>query len=375
MRTTVPFLTSEVFLKVITVACLLLALLRVPLSAQTETKLLMPFDQMEFEPDKREKALTVTREYQAKERELKANTTLPGGERQKQITANYHAYLKKMEGLLNREQREKARMMLVENDIKGLRARPAMPRFFDQLGLNEEQIAKAKDLNLQQRIRTQTLYHTPGYTPEERGEENKSINQDFEKKFNEVLTPDQRTKWAELKKRWAVATNFPVPPLYQKLGLNVGQTEKLKMLLYERQMKMDAVNKNQSLGPEARQQQIAAINDEADKNAMALLNKEQRVRVDDLMREANYQMPPVFAQLGLDEAQQAKLKETLLWQGREIALLRQDAKLTTEQRQARLKEINMELQTRLLAFLTTQQQTRLVTLLSEMQQKAQTPKP
>ena len=356
--------------------CCLLALWCVPSAGQTgATTLLAPFNQVEFESAKREKALVATQEYQAKEQELKDNTALPNAERQKQRTANYYAYLKKMEGLLNKEQREKARTMLVENDVRALRQKPALPRYYDQLGLSEEQAAKAKDLNLQQRIKTQTVYHTGSFSPESRAEENKYINEEFTKKFNDLLTPEQRTKLADVRKQASVLAAIPVPPMYQKLGLNAAQTDKLKLILLERQTKLDALSKDQSLTLETRQPQINALNLEADKNAQALLNKEQKLKLEDLLREANYKMPPFYAQLDLTTEQQAKLKEAILWQAHEAAVLKQDTTLSTEQRQQRLDQIGEELQIRFNAFMTPEQQTKFKTLLREMQQKSQTQKP
>lgn len=332
-----------------------------------EPALLWPFNQVEIDPGKRAKALTATQEYQDKDKELKANTALPGGERQKQLTANYHAYLKKMEGQLSKDQREKARTLLVEKDVKGLRDKPALPRFYEQLGLSEEQAAKAKDLNLQQRIKTQTLYHSGNYAADERAEESKYISEEFTKKFNDLLTPDQRTKLAELRKQAAVIAAIQLPPLYQKLGLNATQTDKLKQLLFDSQNKMAALNKDASLTPEARQQQSAALNNEANKSAEALLNKDQKLKLDDFIREANYRMPPFYAQLDLTPEQQTKLKEAILWQAHEAAVLKADAKLTPEQRQERQLKINEGVQERFNAFMTPEQLTKLNTLLRERQ--------
>ena len=50
--------------------------------------LLFPFNEVEIEAAKQEKALTATQEYQAKEKEIKANTALPNNERYTQNTAN-----------------------------------------------------------------------------------------------------------------------------------------------------------------------------------------------------------------------------------------------------------------------------------------------
>lgn len=346
-----------------------------PTQAAGEPALLWPFNQVEFDPAKRAKALTATQEYQDKDKELKANTTLPGGERQKQITANYHAYLKKMEGQLSKEQREKARTMLVEKDVKGLRDKPALPRFYDQLGLSEEQATKVKELNLQQRLKTQTLYHSGNYSPTERTEESKYLSEEFTKKFNDLLTPEQRTTLADVRKQAAVIAAIQLPPLYQKLGLNATQTDKMKQLLFDSQNKMAALNKDTSLTPEARQQQAAVLNNEANKNAEALLNKDQKLKLDDFIREANYRMPPFYTQLDLTTEQQTKLKEAILWQAHEVAVLKLDTKLTPEQRQERQLKINEGVQERFNAFMTPEQLTRLNTLLREMQAKPQGQKP
>ena len=163
--------------------------------------------------------------------------------------------------------------------------------------------------------------------------------------------------------------------MYQKLGLNAAQTDKLKLILLERQTKLDALSKDQSLTLETRQPQINALNLEADKNAQALLNKEQKLKLEDLLREANYKMPPFYAQLDLTTEQQAKLKEALLWQGHEVAVLKQDTTLSAEQRQQRLDQIGEELQIRFNVFMTPEQQTKFKALLREMQQKSQTQKP
>ena len=338
--------------------------------AQPAPALLSPFNQVEFEPAKREKALVATQEYQAAEAELKANTTLSNNDRQKQRTTNYQAYLKKMEGLLSKGEREKARNILVENDVKGLRAKPALPRFFDQLGLSEEQAAKAKELNLQQRIKTQALYHTGNYSPTDRAEESKYISDEFNRKFNDLLTGDQRTKLAELKKQAAALAAIPVPPLYQKLGLNQTQTDKVKQVLWDRQTKLEALSKDSSLSPEAHQTQTLALNQAADRDALAVLNKEQRIKLEDLLRETNYKMPPFYAQLELTEQQQEKLKEALLWQAHEMSVLNQETALTAEQRQQRSTQINEGIQIRLKALLTPEQVTKLNTLLRERQSKA-----
>lgn len=342
-----------------------LALLTLAITAQTPPALLPPFNQSEFEPAKREKALVATQEYQAREAELKADTAMPGGEKQKQRDLNYWSYLKKMEGLLSKQEREKARTTLVENDVKGLRAKPAMPRHYDELGLSEEQTAKAQDLNLQQRLKLRGVYHSGNFSPAERAEENKYLNEEFAKKFNGLLTPEQRAALDEMKKRDAVLAKITLPPLYQKLGLNSGQSDKLKLILLEFQTKTDALNKDQSLAADARQQQIKAANVDADSRAVALLTKDQKQKLEDLMREANYQMPPFYAQLELNEQQQAKLKETVLWQAREMSLLKQDAKLTPEQRQAAQGKINEGVMTRFAAFMTPEQMTKLNALLNQ----------
>ncbi|HMX29395.1 MAG TPA: hypothetical protein PKC13_27665 [Blastocatellia bacterium] len=346
-------------------AIIMLTLLAVVVAAQTPPALLPPFNQSEFEPAKREKALAATQEYQTREAELKADTAMPGNEKQKQRDLNYWSYLKKMEGLLSKQEREKARTALVENDVKALRAKPAMPRHYDELGLNEEQTAKAQDLNLQQRIRLRTVYHSGNYSPTDRADENKYLNEEFAKKFNALLTPEQRTALEEMKKRDAVLAKITLPPLYQKLGLNQSQSDKLKLILLELQTKIDTLNKDQSLTADARGQQIRATNADADARAMALLTKDQKPKLEDLGREANYQMPPFYAQLGLDEQQQAKLKETLLWQAREASLLRQDAKLTPEQKQQAATKLNDGVRARLKSFLTPEQMTKLETLMKE----------
>ncbi|MFN0109444.1 MAG: hypothetical protein ACKVZH_11375 [Blastocatellia bacterium] len=342
-----------------------LALLAFGVAAQTPAALLAPFNQSEFEPAKREKALVATQEYQAREAELKADTVMPGGEKQKQRDLNYWTYLKKMDGLLSKQEREKARTALVENDVKGLRAKPAMPRHYDQLGLSPEQTTKAQDLNLQQRIKLRTVYHSGNYSPTERSEENKYLNEEFAKKINGLLTPEQRAALDEMKKRDAVLAKITLPPLYQKLGLNPAQTEKLKLVLLERQTKMDALSKDQALAADARQQQITALNGEADARAMGVLTKEQKLKLEDLAREANYQMPAFYAQLGLNEQQQAKLKETILWHAREVSLLKQDAKLTTEQRQQAMVKLNESIRERFNAFMTPEQTAKMDALLKE----------
>lgn len=354
----------------------LLALCCAQGQAQTpaEPTLLWPFNQVEIDPAKRAKALTATQEYQDKDKELKANTALPSGERQKQLTANYHAYLKKMEGQLSKDQREKARTMLVEKDVKGLRDKPALPRFYDQLSLSEEQATKAKDLNLQQRIKTQTLYHSGNYAADERAEESKYISEEFTKKFNDLLTTEQRAKLADLRKQATAIAAVQVPPLYQKLGLNTAQTDKLKQLLFEMQNKMAALTKDTSLKPDARQQQSNALNAEANSNAEALLNKDQKLKLEDLIREANYRMPAFYAPLELTVEQQTKLKETILWQAHEMAVLKLDTKLTPEQRQDRQSKINQGMQERFTGFMSPEQITKLNGLLREMQTKPQGPK-
>ncbi len=372
--------TRLAWLQALTFVCLL-ALFCAPGQAQTQTQavgepaLLWPFNQVEIDPAKRAKALAATQEYQDKDKELKANTALPAAERTKQITANYHAYLKKMEGLLSKDQREKARTMLVEKDVKGLREKPALPRFYDQLGLSEVQAAKAKDLNLQQRVKTQTLYHSGNYSPTERAEESKYLSEEFSRKFNDLLTAEQRAKLAEVRKQAAVIAAIQLPPLYQKLSLNGTQTEKMKQLLFDTQNKMAALNKDAALTPEARQQQSSELNAEANKGAEALLNKDQKLKLDDLLREANYRMPPFYTQLDLTPEQQTKLKEAILWQAHEAALLKLDAKLTPEQRQERQLKLNAGVQERFNAFMTPEQLTKLNTLLRELQAKPQGQKP
>lgn len=352
-------------MKKITHLIIVLLLATVGVAAQTPPALLAPFNQSEFESGKHEKALVATQEYQAREAELKADTAMPGGEKQKQRDLNYWSYLKKMEGLLSKQEREKARTALVENDVKGLRAKPAMPRHYDELGLSAEQTTKAQELNLQQRIKLRTVYHSGNYSPTDRSEENKYLNEEFGKKFNALLTPEQRTALDEMKKRDAVLAKITLPPLYQKLGLNPTQSDKLKLVLLELQTKVDALNKDQALAADARGQQLRAANAEADARATSLLTKDQKLKLEDLMREANYQMPPFYAQLELDEQQQAKLKETLLWQAREASLLRQDAKLTTEQKQQAMTKLTDGVRARLKSFLTPEQITKLDTLLKE----------
>ena len=353
-------------MKSLTLGCLL-GLWCASCFAQSEPALLFPFNQLEMEAAKRPKALAATEEYQTQEQELKDNTALPNNERQKQHNANYYSYLKKMEGLLNKEQRKQARTMLVENDIKGLRQKPALPRFFDQLGLSEEQAAKAKDLNLQQRIKTQTLYHSTNYSNQERAEESKYINEDFTKKFNKLLTAEQRNQLDNLRQHAAVLAKIPVPPLYQKLGLNSTQTEKLRQVLFELQAKLEALNQDPSLTPETRRQKTDMIHAEVNKNAEAILNPGQKVKIEDLLHEANYKMPPFYAQLDLTAEQQVKLKEGILWHAHEAAVLRSDTKLADEQRRQRLAQINTGLQERLAAFLTPEQITKMTALLRETQ--------
>ena len=331
--------------------------------------LLFPFNEVEIEAAKQEKAVTVTQEYQAKEKEIKANVALPNNDRYTQNTANYRNYLKQMEGLLKKDQREKARTLLVEKDVKGLRTKPALPRLYDMLALNAEQDAKIKDLNLQQQIKLKTVQHTGNYSNEERNEENKYINEEAEKKYNDALMPDQRKQLVELKKADAVVKNIQLPPLYQKLNLNAGQTDKMKWLMYDGQKRFVAVKNDTALTPEARQSQLNTIQQDFDQKAFDLLDKNQKGKFDELVREANFKLPPFYAQLELTPEQEAKVKETLLWQGKQVAALNAQANLTPEQKQERLGKISTELETRIKAAMTPEQFTKLTTILMEAQKK------
>ena len=333
--------------------------------------LLFPFNEVEIEAAKQEKALAVTTEYQTKEKEIKANTALPNNERYTQNTANYRSYLKQMEGLLKKDQREKARTMLVEKEMKGLRAKPALPRLYDMLTLNPEQDAKLKELNLQHQIKLKTVQHTGDYSTQDRNDENKYVNEEAEKKYNETLTPEQRKKLAELKQADAVVKNIQLPPLYQKLNLNGGQTDKMKWLMYDGQKRFAAIKNDAALAPEARQQQLNTIQQDFDQKAFDLLDKSQKAKFDELVREANFKLPPFYAQLELTPEQEAKVKETLLWQGKQVAALNAQANLTPEQKQERMTKISSELETRIKAAMTPEQFTKLTTLLLEAQKKKQ----
>ncbi|NOT62385.1 MAG: hypothetical protein HOP19_19430 [Acidobacteria bacterium] len=333
--------------------------------------LLFPFNEVEIEAAKQEKALAVTQEYQAKEKEIKANTALPNNERFAQNNANFRHYLKEMEGLLKKDQREKARTLSVEKDVKGLRAKPALPRLYDMLALNAEQDAKLKDLNLQQQIKLRTLYHTGNYGDQERREETNYINEEMNKKYNDALTPDQRKQLAELKQADAVVKNIQLPPLYQKLNLNGGQTDKMRWLMYDGQKRFAAIKNDAALAPEARQEKLNAVQQDFDQKAFDLLDKNQKGKFDELVREANFRLPPFYAQLELTPEQETKIKETLLWQGKQVAALNAQANLTPEQKQERLGKINSELETRIKTALTPEQFTKLTNLLMEAQKKKQ----
>ena len=337
----------------------------------TTNGLLFPFNEVEIEAAKQEKALTVTTEYQTKEKEIKANTALPNNERYTQNTANYRSYLKQMEGLLKKDQREKARTLLVEKDVKGLRAKPALPRLYDMLDLNAEQDAKIKDLNLQQQIKLRTLYHSGNYANDERAAETKYINEEADKKYNDALTSDQRKKLAELKQTDVVVKTIQLPPLYQKLNLNGGQTDKMRWLMYDGQKRFAAIKNDAALAPEARQEKLNAIQQDFDQKAFDLLDKSQKVKFDELVREANFRLPPFYAQLELTPEQEAKIKETLLWQGKQVAALNAQANLTPEQKQERLGKISSELEARIKTALTPEQFTKLTNLLIEAQKKKQ----
>ncbi len=351
---------------------LIVCLLSLTSLAQTPAPtngLLFPFNEVEIEAAKQEKALAVTQEYQAKEKEIRANTALPNNERYTQNTANYRDYLKKMEGLLKKDQREKARTMLVEKDVKGLRQKPALPRLYDMLTLTPEQDAKLKELNLQHQIKLKTVQHTGDYSTQDRSDENKYINEEAEKKYNDVLAPDQRKKLAELKQADAVVKNIQLPPLYQKLNLNGGQTDKMRWLMYDGQKRFAAVKNDTALTPEARQQQLNTIQQDFDQKAFDLLDKNQKGKFDELVREANFKLPAFYAQLELTPEQEAKIKETLLWQGKQVAALNAQASLTPEQKQERMTKISSELETRIKAAMTPEQFTKLTTLLLEAQKK------
>ncbi len=171
----------------------------------------------------------------------------------------------------------------------------------------------------------------------------------------------------------AAAQSTALLPPFDQVEFEPAKRE--KALAATQEYRIEALNKDSSLSPEARQQQINLINGEANKNAEALLNKDQRLKLGDLGREANYKPPPFAAQLEMNEQQQAKFKETMLWRAREAAALNQDAALSAEQRQQRLLKINEGVMDRFAGFLTPEQMTKLNTLLKEMQQKQSGQKP
>ncbi len=70
-----------------------------------------------------------------------------------------------------------------------------------ELGLSDDQKAKMKDINQQERQALKAVHDDSTLTPDQKKAKAQEIRKNFEGQRNAVLTPDQQKKSAEMKER------------------------------------------------------------------------------------------------------------------------------------------------------------------------------
>jgi Spy/CpxP family protein refolding chaperone len=242
---------------------------------------------------------------------------------------------------------------------------PQIKRGINTLDLTPDQQAKIKEIREATKAQREAVEKDTTLTTEAKQAKLKEIRKSTEEQIRAVLTPEQQQKLRETNGKPPVQA--PRAPelgsrIMEKLTLTEDQKAKIMVLREATKTQIEAVQKDDSLTPEAKQARLKEIRVSAEKQLYALLTPEQIKELREINNKPSVQAPrapgqnrEIMGELNLSEDQKAGIKSINQAAKSEIEAVRGDTSLTPDARESRMRSIRESAMKQIRALLTPEQ--------------------
>ncbi len=160
---------------------------------------------------------------------------------------------------------------------------------FEKLNLTDAQKQQMKQANADFRQQMQTLNKNEDITVREQRAQRQSITKTHRDAIMNILTPDQKTQLANMRKqdkqKRGEMEAKRLDKLKTTLGLSDDQVAKIKANQTATQAKMKAIMDNQTADQTAKREQFMALRKEMKDNIGSVLTPEQKAKMESMHKE------------------------------------------------------------------------------------------
>lgn len=154
--------------------------------------------------------------------------------------------------------------------------------------------------------------------------------------------------------------------MLQRLDLTPDQKTQVRNLLQTQRQKVQSIRQDAALSPEQKQDQIKEIRQSTHRQVLGILSPEQQARLKQFQERRRG-----LAALNLTPDQRAKIRPIQQQMHQDVMAVRQDASLTPQQKQGKIRDIRQNAMLQMKSVLTPEQQQQF----EQMRQRRGQPSP
>ena len=162
-----------------------------------------------------------------------------------------------------------------------------------ELNLTDAQKAQMKPIREEMRAKMEAIRQNTALTEEQKKNQMEVLHKEQKQKMEAVLTPEQRTKFEELRKNnegkhEGMERKEDKMEMKEELGLSNDQATKLKALHESTKTQIEAVKNNTAYSESVKQEKIKAIKENTKTQRAAILNAEQEKKLEEIKSKRHH---------------------------------------------------------------------------------------